>query len=261
MKKIFAISDIHGHFKEMLEALNESGFDIDNENHLLIVCGDSFDRGCENVSVYKYLKHLTSINRAIVLKGNHDNFLISFFENDQPYYNYFNYNNNGMCETIADFMEETRPFEIYCLLTRQEYSWDSWNKWVDITKKCVQKEYPELIEWLKGLPNYYETENYIFTHASLDLKCDNWREPKKPWEELHFDNGNFIKKLNNTLKTIVLGHFDTGDLREMHHLGSVDDHSILKTEDNKIFIDGCVVLTKKVNVLVLEDNLLEKEGE
>ena len=62
-----------------------------------------------------------------------------------------------------------------------------------------------------------------------------------------------IASATGTGKTIVAGHFDTGHLREMHNLGVYDDHSILKTEDNKIFIDGCVALTQKLNVLILED--------
>ena len=45
MPKFFVISDVHGFYNEMREALDEAGFDPNNENHLLISCGDNWDRG------------------------------------------------------------------------------------------------------------------------------------------------------------------------------------------------------------------------
>ena len=50
-KKIFAISDIHGFYTEMITSLKESGYDEDNPEHLLIVCGDKFDREREDLSM------------------------------------------------------------------------------------------------------------------------------------------------------------------------------------------------------------------
>jgi len=44
-KKMFVVSDIHGHYTLLREALDRAGFDKDNEDHLLICCGDYFDRG------------------------------------------------------------------------------------------------------------------------------------------------------------------------------------------------------------------------
>lgn len=56
-KKIFAVSDIHGHYHILKEALDRAGFDDSNDNHLLVCCGDYFDRGDENVEVLIILKH------------------------------------------------------------------------------------------------------------------------------------------------------------------------------------------------------------
>ena len=70
---------------------------------------------------------------------------------------------------------------------------------------------------------------------------------------------------NTNDKTVVVGHFHTRHLREMYELGDKDDDSILEIQDelcgHKIFIDGCTPYTKKVNVLVIEnEELLSKEG-
>ena len=58
-KTIFAVSDIHGEYKALLEALEKAGFDENNPNHLLISIGDAFDRGDSSLSVYQYLKRLS----------------------------------------------------------------------------------------------------------------------------------------------------------------------------------------------------------
>lgn len=45
MAKLFCISDVHGFYNEMREALDNAGFDPNNEEHWLISLGDIWDRG------------------------------------------------------------------------------------------------------------------------------------------------------------------------------------------------------------------------
>lgn len=45
MKTYFVCSDIHGYFNEWMSSLKDAGFDISNNDHILIVLGDIFDRG------------------------------------------------------------------------------------------------------------------------------------------------------------------------------------------------------------------------
>ena len=45
MHKFFCISDIHSFYEPMIEALNNAGFNPENPEHILVVCGDVFDRG------------------------------------------------------------------------------------------------------------------------------------------------------------------------------------------------------------------------
>ena len=54
-KKIFVVSDIHGHCTELKNALEKAGFISGDETHLLIACGDYFDRGSESRLVLEYL--------------------------------------------------------------------------------------------------------------------------------------------------------------------------------------------------------------
>ena len=263
--KIFACSDIHGHYKEMIDALNKAGFDENKDNHLLIVLGDIFDRGSESLLVYKYLKKLTDKNKAIVLRGNHDTMFIEYL--DGTSLSPFNYLHNGTNETFADFLHCTAPFESWCLIEMNAniITNGDFVNWLGVARKQINTEYPELYDWLIHRPFYYETKNYIFTHGAIDTEVEDWHIPKCTkfgcigWEALTWDDGSFFgKSIKNTDKTIVIGHFGTEHLRNKYripqarHIGSQFD--ILKRKDGRVIaIDGTTVASKKVNVLVIDD--------
>lgn len=255
-KKIFAVSDIHGFYTEMIESLKESGYDEDNPEHLLIVCGDKFDRGKESVKVFQYLKRLMDKNKAIILRGNHLAFIENFLEgSNDP----FNYINNGLNETIADFWHRTAPFESWCTLEGNcELSVENYSKWAEITRKDINKEYPELLPWIKSLPYYYETENYIFTHGMIDGQCYDWHNPNISWYECTWAKPkDFNNSIVNTDKKVVVGHINCGLLRSLYGYDE-NDNSIFERPDGKVIgLDTCTVLTHKVNVLVLEDEIIE----
>lgn len=255
-KKIFAISDIHGFYTEMIESLKESGYDEDNPEHLLIVCGDKFDRGKESVKVFQYLKRLMDKNKAIILRGNHLAFIENFLEgSNDP----FNYINNGLNETIADFWHRTAPFESWCALEGNcELSIENYSKWAEIARKDINKEYPELLPWIKSLPYYYETNNYIFTHGMIDGQCFDWHNPNISWYECTWAKPrDFNNSIVNTDKKVVVGHINCGLLRSLYGYDE-NDNSIFERPDGKVIgLDTCTVLTHKVNVLVLEDEIIE----
>ena len=266
-KKLFICSDIHGYYQQMKSALDEAGFDENNDNHLLIVVGDIFDRGGEALMVYEYLKRLIGEGKAIVTRGNHDKFFIDFLQGSvSP----FNYLHNGTNETIADFWHRTAPFESWCALEGNcDLDQMNYIKWVDICSKEIKEEYPELLGWLKSLPRYYETKNYIFVHGAIDTKVEDWHNPHcfrygyNDWDALTWDDGSFFgSKINNTDKTVVIGHFGTDHLRNKYGLKNDDkeDFSILKRNDGKVIaIDATTAYSKKVNVLVIESEEIINE--
>ena len=45
----FVVSDVHSFWDPFEAALTASGFEKDNKNHKLIVCGDMFDRGPDSL--------------------------------------------------------------------------------------------------------------------------------------------------------------------------------------------------------------------
>ena len=73
MPKFYVISDVHSYYDEMRKALDEAGFDPNDENSWLISCGDALDRGPKTQEVIDYLMGLP---RCILIKGNHDQLIM-----------------------------------------------------------------------------------------------------------------------------------------------------------------------------------------
>lgn len=269
--KYFAISDTHAHHSEAIKALAEAGWDENNENHKLIVVGDITDRGSEALKHIEWLKRLTDENKAIVLRGNHDQFILGFFRNrDQS----FNWMHNGLNTTIDDLDHRTNSFQMYCLSLDKEMNTYTFGEWQRITAKSIQKEYPWMKEWFENLPDYYETKNYIFTHGIIDWRVEDWHESqmqkyncKQGWLSNHWATPeDFLKFNNHTGKHLVVGHLNASLMRYTLTYGGNDLYDYREYHpDNEIyydekidtyFLDTCTVATKRVNVLVIEDEEL-----
>lgn len=253
--KIFAISDIHSFYTPMKKALDEAGFEPGNENHLLVICGDIFDRGDESYEVLKYIK---SVPNKVLIHGNHEDLISDCIDRGEPWSHDFS---NGTYKTICDLggAGDGRGFEECCNI--------SWN----LLK--------HLFEQTK---NYFETEHYIFVHSFIPLTCkDNhpkyhtkhrefeydpdWRYAHASyWETARWgnpfdlaDNG-----LNQTGKIIVHGHWHNSAGWADKNLTSEwgDDACFDICEHNGcIGLDACTAYSGKVNVLVIEDELLQEE--
>ena len=80
--KLFCVSDVHSFYTPLKKALDEAGFEKDNPSHYLVSCGDAFDRGSESEEV---LHFLMSLERKILVKGNHDSLLEELCMREFPY--------------------------------------------------------------------------------------------------------------------------------------------------------------------------------
>ena len=267
----YAVSDIHGHYDALEDMLRSVSFsDYPGSGDVLVVCGDMFDRGSQSLSVYLRLKEMWDRKTAIIIRGNHENMFIDYLEgkNISP----FNYIRNGLDETFAEFLHQTKPFETWCVLEEiKNPTYGDFAEWVGRAREEINDEYPELLPWLKSLPYYFETEDYIFTHGAIDTQVEDWKNPtierygKTGWEALVWDDGSFFgKTIMNTGKTVVIGHFGTNHLREMY--GIVDnpgekDYSILHRSDGKVIaLDSTVVVSGGLNCQYCGIQAFEEEG-
>ena len=242
MPKFFVVSDIHSFYTPLKKALDEKGFDSNNEDHWLVVCGDCFDRGYESCGV---LRFLMSLERKILVKGNHDILLEECCMREFPY----RYDtSNGTRRTIQDLggAGHARPFDECCQIT--------WNK---------------LARYRELLVNYFETQNYIFVHSwiptTLQNKFDeNWRVAADDrWEDAMWGNpfDRHFEGLNQTGKTIIFGHWHCSAGHKMLGYCNAEFAGDAIWEpcyaEGIIGVDRCTAYTGEVNVLVLEDEFLE----
>jgi serine/threonine protein phosphatase 1 len=223
--KYFVISDPHGHYTEMIAALNEAGFDENNPDHHLVIAGDLFDRGAENIKILEYVHALLIKGKVTLIKGNHEEFF--FLPQDFVW----NYQNNGFDTTVDEFLGDIEPRSL---------------KPYDLLNKILSLQ-PKLGEVLSSMFDSFKVNNYIITHAGLDTngRPNNWNSTED-WirSGINDDDGNIY----------IFGH------RNAFYLNRL----ILSQKKNEIFnyknyigIDGAVTLFKKMFVYIIEDN----EGE
>lgn len=255
-KKIFITTDEHGHYDELIEALNEAGYDENNPDHFRISLADWHDRGDQSLAIYEYYKRLCDEGKMVVLYSNHSEFFLDYLEgsNITP----FNWMHNGTNATLDDFLHRTDAFQSWCMIDKGcSMDWGNFAKWIEEARNEINEEYPELISWITSRPYYYETKNYIFTHGMINGTCPNWKFPPERWQEwIWAKPKDFFNPIINTNKTVVVGHINTGLLRKLNNEDE-NDNSIYTRKDGRVIgLDACTILTKKINVLVIEDELL-----
>ena len=238
-KKIFAVSDIHGHYHILKEALDRAGFDDSNDNHLLVCCGDYFDRGDENVEVLNFFERL---KHKVLIQGNHEELLMKVLMTGKLLpHNY----TNGTLQTLENFFGK--------------YSIDPIDDSIDFSGKT--RTVDRICEFIGETVDYFETQHYIFVHGWFPPDCvtPEQRANASPqaWQKARWllwtDNYTGEKPLAN--KTVVCGHMPVlyaykFDLRRP---ASCTDTF---RGNGLIAIDAATHNTKHINVLVIEDELL-----
>ena len=241
MPKFFVTSDIHGFFDEFKKALDEAGFDENNESHWLITCGDHFDRGNQPASVMRYLQ---KIPRKILIRGNHEQLLEELCERGFPYGHDLS---NGTYGTVYRLS----------LAVDDDY---------DMVLKRVKPFFSSMV-------NYFETKNYIFVHSWIPIKNvdglpahytrfnPDWRNAdQKEWEDARWGNPyDMAEKGLLPDKTIVFGHWhcSTGWAKSEGCAEFGEDAKFDPYYGNGfISIDACTAYSGKCNVIVLEDDFL-----
>lgn len=262
--KIFACSDIHGFYNEFKQALENAGFEDNNPNHLLIICGDFWDRG---YNPYKITEYLNSIDNKILVRGNHEQLMEYLIKRGYPMNHDYH---NGTAETAAIIQEELAMVEDK-VVSVMNYKY---------IEPFVKNFYDQMV-------NYYETQNYIFVHCWIPYKTkeeyvDNeeiskfdrkqlkniyrkdWRRAsQEKWDTAMWGNPFLLEQegLNQTGKVIVHGHWHNSyhfaNTENLPEFGEGSKFEIAR-HGNCIGLDTCTAYTNKVNVLVVEDDLIIK---
>ena len=267
LNKYFVFSDVHGEVDALMASLREAGYDHNNPNHILVSCGDAFDRGPASKEVFDLCLNKKN---TIRIKGNHDCFLEEFLDKGSDgEFVLFNILHNGLGATISSFcstIDFSNPFSL------------------DTLDQCkgIQR-FRQVREMLKDMPLYFETEHFIFCHAGLNPKLPNWKDTDEHF--MLWDIEHSCDPIPSTDKMVVIGHHHafrvknqliergthpediTGayyfnkidqEQKKILFYGNKDENSPFKHR-NKIALDGLTNLTHKVNVMVIEDYPLEEK--
>ena len=249
----FVVSDIHDHYDLLMEALLCNGFDRQNGEHHLIVCGDAFYSGPQPGELFAFLRELSEAGRLIFIYGNHDVELLD------------NLNAKAF----------TRPANRRCAellvghLTGQTGLTDG-----ELAAACERLGFTA---FLRDVPVwYYETADYVFTHGFIptDKRAyrPDWRSAtEKEWRTAAARGDAMMLSLrygvSEPQKKIVCGHYSAARCYLMQHATQADwDNKIYKDVsgvpaegfkpffgDTFIAIDQSVKKTGFMNCIVLEE--------
>lgn len=270
MKKYFIMSDIHSFYDEMQKALKKQSFDISNPNHILIICGDLFDRGSKSKEVLQFVQSLG--DRFIYIRGNHEDLLMDCLQEIasgrtvSPHHY-----SNGTVRTIAQFCDLP---ESSLLWVRRE----------DSINYLIYEKMKPIINWINEKSiDYIEIDNNIFVHGWIPITGtkigwsgewmnpemipqDQWDEDtnKWAWKEARWVNGAKLWKQGIRIpnKTIIAGHYHSSwahshlhqDRKEFPDKSKKDWKKSFEpfTDDGIIIIDSCCAYSGFLNCIVLE---------
>lgn len=249
--KYFVVSDVHGFYSILLDTLAVKGFERDNANHHLIICGDAFDRGKEAKQLQDFLVELWQENRLTYVCGNHEDLLVELVY-DLP--------------QIADHVEWTHhasngTVSTLCQLTGMTLSQIKRDPWRAQRYFYNTPFYKILLE---AIVDYAELGDYIFVHGWIPsfAHLNDWRDANsKEWREARWWNGMEMwhnKSCRELGKTIVCGHWYCSWGHVMYE--DKERYTEFDTSanwepfvaDGILAIDRCTAYTHQVNCVVIE---------
>ncbi len=250
--KYYVTADVHGFFHEFKKALTEAGYFSDTSPHKLVILGDLFDRGQEAKELQEFiLQHMG--DDLILVRGNHEDLFVEMVTEDEglPVHPHVS---NGTYGTALQ-------------LTGWDETMAKIRHW-DFAEAAQQTPYYR--EIIPATIDYYETKNHVFVHGWIP--CGriwkkyyydaDWREAgPEDWWNARWCNGMDAAQTCEEEKTILCGHWHCsyGHFKYEHRgseFGPDADFSPYYG-DGVIALDACTALSRKVNVVVLEDEELE----
>lgn len=238
IKTLFIVTDIHGHYTLLNTALETAGFDPSREDHLLICCGDYFDRGKENLEVLKYFER---VPHKVLLRGNHEDLLLKLMQTGKILPNHIT---NGTLQTVESFFGK--------------YAIDPMTATIDFSGKSRMAD--RVCEFIAETVDYFETEHYLFVHGWFPDGCTT-EYARKQASPLHWEKARWKKWTDHYTgtppcpdKTIVCGHVPTQHARHVDKARSNDCADIFYG-DGIIALDAGTSDSGQINVLVITEDV------
>jgi serine/threonine protein phosphatase 1 len=176
--RIFAVGDVHGCYRKMLDLLER--LPLDSSEDFLVFLGDYIDRGAESSEVISHLLELRKrVRNLIFLKGNHEHALLEYARTGDTE-NLRLLRKMGVEPTLASYGNSP----VRSLYDLSFLPSDHWG-------------------FLESLLPYYELGGYLFVHAGVP---PGEKLEDCPQETLFTIRGTFLEQDVTLGKMIVFGH-------------------------------------------------------
>ena len=232
-ERIFLTSDIHGHYSMFEKLLDKIKL---TKKDLLIILGDSCDRGPKTYELYKKYYDLEKEGYNIKhLRGNHEDMLIKAMEsgdNDHWY-------RNGGEKTQKSFYNNSE--------NRDTLTFEEW-----LEREGI-KSVKWFVEWLDRIPIMISGKKNLFVHAAFDTTKG---EDEQEHRFLIWDRNDFWTN-NKTGKAIYFGHTPSKDGKIRHY---VNDVHCIDTGSYKNGIIACVELKTGKEIYIKDKENKKAKG-
>ena len=232
-ERIFLTSDIHGHYSMFEELLDKIKL---TKKDLLIILGDSCDRGPKTYELYKKYYDLEKEGYNIKhLRGNHEDMLIKAMEsgdNDHWY-------RNGGEKTQKSFYNNSE--------SKDTLTFEEW-----LEREGI-KSIKWFVDWLDRIPIMISGKKNLFVHAAFDTTKS---EDEQEHRFLIWDRNDFWTN-NKTGKAIYFGHTPSKDGKIRHY---VNDVHCIDTGSYKNGIIACVELKTGKEIYIKDKENKKAKG-
>lgn len=263
--RYFIITDVHGYFDIMKNALDKAGFNPEEDT--LISLGDAIDRGPDPMKVISYLM---SLPHKVLIRGNHEDlaYELTMQVGDRRRYDGYDVSNGTF-----DTMRQLAAPVLGCVPS-EHYAKVLWDELCSAVRGNTL-----WLNYLNSTINYFELDKYIFVHGWIPtdrmyidsymsltgklrtmykyIYLKNWRNASADdWYNAHWSSG--IKATKEQIfepnKKIVCGHWHCSAWNYAFK-GTKDEWSDFNyyEDDNVIAVDACTAYSGKVNVVIISE--------
>lgn len=188
MMNRFVIPDIHGNLIKLTNLINQLNIENDDE---FVFLGDYIDRGVNTKEVIEFLIEFSKRFKCKFLKGNHEQMLINSLTDKDIFYTWID---NGGDLTLRSYDLDPK---------KNQWYYRSHHVFLKIFYNMIPVHH---LEFFNNLEKYYETDDYIFVHAGVNLTIPFEQNTEQDflWIRPPFYLGKAPEY--PTTKTIVFGH-------------------------------------------------------
>jgi len=196
LDKVFVIGDIHGGYSLLESILTK----WNPKEEQLVFLGDYIDRGPDSLKVLQKVIQLADDYDVVTLSGNHEQLFLGWLDKPEEISEFYFNPKVGGAATIQSICNDPN-----LNIASDNFSVK------EVTTK-IQKEQSKIVSFMKGLRRFYLWGPFLFVHAGISSKEENFRNTKE--EDFYWIREEFYNAPHKAKEIVVFGHTPTVLLNE-----------------------------------------------